>query len=99
MKTLGSVSFLHMRHENLYIVATSRANVNAALVFTFLSNMLKIFKAYFGQINEESVKENFVLIQELIDGLHPCHARCVLLFGRLSCRGYRLFGPCVCRDY
>lgn len=67
VKTLGSVSFLHMRHENLYLVATSRANVNAALVFTFLANMVKIFKAYFGTVVEESVKENFVLIQELID--------------------------------
>lgn len=37
VKTLGSVSFLHMRHENLYIVATSRANVNVALIFTFMS--------------------------------------------------------------
>eukprot|EP00906_Rhabdomonas_costata_P032120 RCo045272 len=67
VNTLGSVSFLHMRHENLYIVATSRSNVNAALVFTFLSCMLKIFKGYFGTVNEENVKESFVLVQELLD--------------------------------
>eukprot|EP01006_Ploeotia_vitrea_P061167 TRINITY_DN77400_c0_g1_i1.p1 TRINITY_DN77400_c0_g1~~TRINITY_DN77400_c0_g1_i1.p1 ORF type:complete len:433 (+),score=46.20 TRINITY_DN77400_c0_g1_i1:96-1394(+) len=67
VKTLGSVSFLHMRHENLYVVATTKQNVNAALVFTFLSKMLQIFRAYFGTVNEDSVKENFVLIHELID--------------------------------
>eukprot|EP01012_Entosiphon_sulcatum_P066806 TRINITY_DN96208_c0_g1_i1.p1 TRINITY_DN96208_c0_g1~~TRINITY_DN96208_c0_g1_i1.p1 ORF type:complete len:434 (+),score=121.41 TRINITY_DN96208_c0_g1_i1:89-1390(+) len=67
VKTLGSVSFLHMRHENLYIVATSRANVNAALVFTFLSRMLDIFRAYFSTVTEETIKDNFVLVQELID--------------------------------
>ena len=58
-----------MRHENLYIVSTARSNVNAALVFTFVSHMLKIFKAYFGTVNEENLKENFVLVQELLDGM------------------------------
>ncbi|CAG8708087.1 10896_t:CDS:2, partial [Scutellospora calospora] len=30
--TLGSTSFFHVRHENLYIVAVTKCNANAALV-------------------------------------------------------------------
>ncbi|PAV23846.1 clathrin adaptor mu subunit [Pyrrhoderma noxium] len=45
--TLGSTSFFHVRTNNLYIMAVT--------------------KAYFGKVDEESVKSNFVLIYELID--------------------------------
>ncbi|KAF9966203.1 hypothetical protein BGZ70_003016 [Mortierella alpina] len=55
--TLGSTSFFHVRHENLYIVALTKWNANAAL----------IFESYFGKFDEEAVKANFVLIYELLD--------------------------------
>ena len=45
-----------------------RNNANAALVFEFLYKFISIAKSYFGKIDEESVKSNFVLIYELIDG-------------------------------
>lgn len=46
----------------------TRNNANAALVFEFLYKFISIAKSYFGKIDEESVKSNFVLIYELIDG-------------------------------
>jgi len=42
--------------------------VNAALVFEFLHKMVQVLESYFGKISEESVKNNFVLIYELLDG-------------------------------
>jgi len=45
-----------------------RTNANAALVFEFCYRFINICKAYFGKIDEESVKNNFVVIYELIDG-------------------------------
>ncbi|KAG6908755.1 hypothetical protein DXG01_003367 [Tephrocybe rancida] len=68
--TLGSTSFFHVRINNLYVVAVTktRNNANAALVFEFCYRFINIAKAYFGKIDEESVKNNFVLIYELIDG-------------------------------
>lgn len=45
-----------------------RNNANAALVFEFCYRFISIAKAYFGKVDEESVKSNFVLIYELIDG-------------------------------
>lgn len=49
-------------------MAATRQNVNAALVFEFLNKMVSVLESYFGNISEESVKNNFVLIYELLDG-------------------------------
>ncbi|GBC13539.2 exocyst complex subunit Sec15-like protein [Rhizophagus irregularis DAOM 181602=DAOM 197198] len=65
--TLGSTSFFHVRHDNLYIVAVTKCNANAALVFEFCYRLVNIGKAYFGKFDEEAVKNNFVLIYELLD--------------------------------
>ena len=46
-----------------------RNNVNAAMVFEFCYRFVSICKSYFGKVDEESVKNNFVLIYELIDGV------------------------------
>jgi hypothetical protein len=45
-----------------------RNNANAALVFELCYRFNSIAKSYFGKLDEESVKNNFVLIYELIDG-------------------------------
>ncbi|KAG5716877.1 AP-2 complex subunit mu [Termitomyces sp. T112] len=68
--TLGSTSFFHVRINNLYVVAVTKNNANAALVFEFCYRFINIAKAYFGKIDEESVKNNFVLIYELIDEIN-----------------------------
>ncbi|VDC06544.1 unnamed protein product [Peniophora sp. CBMAI 1063] len=65
--TLGSTSFFHVRVNNLYFVAVTKNNANAALVFEFCYRLNAICKAYFGKVDEESVKNNFVVIYELID--------------------------------
>ena len=56
-----------MISPNLIILAR-RNNVNAAMVFEFCYRFISIAKSYFGKLDEESVKNNFVLIYELIDG-------------------------------
>ena len=38
------------------------------MVFEFCYRFISIAKSYFGKLDEESVKNNFVLIYELIDG-------------------------------
>jgi len=65
--TLGSTSFYHVRVNNLYVVAVTKNNANAALVFELCYRLINICKSYFGKMDEESVKGNFVVIYELID--------------------------------
>jgi hypothetical protein len=40
-------------------------------VFEFCYRFINIAKAYFGKVDEESIKNNFTLIYELIDGEWP----------------------------
>ncbi|RLO01050.1 hypothetical protein DYB28_008120 [Aphanomyces astaci] len=53
IKSIDGCSFLYTRHENLYLVAVSRANINTghtvALVFQFLTNINGIFQDYMGK--------------------------------------------------
>ncbi|KAF1781859.1 Mu homology domain [Phytophthora cactorum] len=68
VKVIDGCSFLYTRHENLYLVAVSRANINAALVFQFLYQLNIIFKEYFGKkYNEDTIRDNFTLVYELLD--------------------------------
>lgn len=43
-------------------------------MFEFIYRFVSISRAYFGKLDEESVKNNFVLIYELLDGASPCLA-------------------------
>ncbi|KAG8997068.1 hypothetical protein FRB90_012580 [Tulasnella sp. 427] len=65
--TLGSTSFFHVRVNNVYVMAVTKNNANAALVFEFIYKFNSIARSYFSKVDEESVKNNFVLIYELVD--------------------------------
>ena len=67
--TLGSTTFSHVKHENIFIVAVTKGNANAALVFEFLYRLIQLGRSYFAKFDEKAVKNNFVLIYELLDGL------------------------------
>ena len=76
--TLGSTTFSHVKHENIYITAVTKSNANAAIVFEFLYRFISLGKGYFSKFDEDAVKNNFVLIYELLDGRLPLHrARCI----------------------
>lgn len=38
--TLGSTTFSHVKHENIYIVAVTKSNANAAIVFEFVYRLI-----------------------------------------------------------
>lgn len=61
-------SFMHIRKGDIYIVAVSKSNSNAGMVFEYLGQLVVVLEAYFGTgLNEASIRENFVLIYELLD--------------------------------
>ncbi|VDM20690.1 unnamed protein product [Wuchereria bancrofti] len=49
------------------VVSTSRKNVNVALVLTFLYKIVEVFGKYLKDVEEESIRDNFVVIYELLD--------------------------------
>jgi len=67
IKSIGTTSFLHIKCGNIFLVAVTRYNVNVAMVFETLHAIAEIFKAYFGKLDEESVRNHFILTYELLD--------------------------------
>lgn len=50
---LDGVSFIHSTHNDITLVATSKGNINAALIIQFLYSLVTLCKAYFnGEFNE-----------------------------------------------
>mmetsp|Transcript_53229 Transcript_53229/g.79054 ORF Transcript_53229/g.79054 Transcript_53229/m.79054 type:complete len:453 (+) Transcript_53229:86-1444(+) len=63
----GGETFAYIQHNNLYLCAVTRKNSNIALVVTFLYKLASVFRDYFGTLEEESIRDNFVVIYELLD--------------------------------
>ncbi|XP_003748524.1 AP-2 complex subunit mu [Galendromus occidentalis] len=64
---IARTSFFHIKRANIWLAAVTKQNVNAAMVFEFLLKMCEVMQSYFGKLSEENVKNNFVLIYELLD--------------------------------
>lgn len=45
----------------------AKKNANAALILSFLYKCVDVFTCYFKDLEEESVRDNFVVIYELLD--------------------------------
>lgn len=69
---IARTSFFHIKRGNVWICAVARSNVNAAMVFEFLNRFADTMQSYFGKLNEDNVKNNFVLIYEILDGECTC---------------------------
>ncbi|XP_072023671.1 AP-1 complex subunit mu-1-like isoform X1 [Amphiura filiformis] len=65
----GGTTFMYIKFNNLYLVTTSKKNANVSLVFTILHKICHVFQEYFKELEEESIRDNFVLIYELLDEL------------------------------
>jgi len=64
---LDGVSYIFVKKNGLYFVATTGQNVSPCIVVELLSKMAKVFKDFCGVLNEESIRKNFVLVYELLD--------------------------------
>ncbi|CAE7146205.1 unnamed protein product [Rhizoctonia solani] len=61
------INFMHIRHSNLYLLALSKRNTNAAEIILFLHKLVSVLVEYFKELEEESIRDNFVIIYELLD--------------------------------
>ncbi|PNH01608.1 AP-2 complex subunit mu [Tetrabaena socialis] len=60
VRTLGSVTFMHLRHADIYILLLTRSNGNAMLSFQFMTSLVALFQSYFeGDLCESSIRNNF----------------------------------------
>lgn len=77
------INYMHIRHSNLYrmwpswetrvetnavtVLALSKRNTNAAEIIIFLHRLSSVLVEYFKELEEESIRDNFVIIYELMD--------------------------------
>lgn len=62
-------TFTYIKCNNLYVVSMTKKNANIMLVFVFLHKIVRVMNEYFKEIEEESIRDNFVVIYELLDEL------------------------------
>ena len=65
--TSSTTQYLYIRHNNLYVLALTKRNSNAAEILLFLHKIVEVFSEYFKELEEESIRDNFVIIYELLD--------------------------------
>lgn len=87
-------TFAYIKTNNVYIVSISRKNPNIAMVFVFLYKIAQVFVEYFKELEEESIRDNFVVIYELLDELidfgYPQHTDSKILQEYITQEGHKL---------
>lgn len=64
---VDGVSYMYLKDSGVQLVATTRHNMSPSFVLEFLRRICTIIKDYCGQLSEEAIRKNFVLIYELLD--------------------------------
>ena len=92
--TEDGVTFVYIQYNNLYLLAVTKRNSNALVIMLFLYKMCEVFREYFGDLQEESIRDNFVIIYELMDEMmdygYPQATEHKILKEYISQAGHRL---------
>merc|ERR1719317_654284 len=69
VETFDGAALVTVKHNNLYLVSATnpKLNSNVMMITTFLHKLVRVFEDYFGSLEEESIRDNFVVIYELLD--------------------------------
>lgn len=62
-----TVHYFHTTPRWSLVLALSRKNTNAAEIILFLHRLSQVLVEYFKELEEESIRDNFVIIYELLD--------------------------------
>mmetsp|Transcript_24235 Transcript_24235/g.43093 ORF Transcript_24235/g.43093 Transcript_24235/m.43093 type:complete len:433 (-) Transcript_24235:3090-4388(-) len=63
----NDINYMWIKFNNLFIVGTSALNAHCMMVFAFLYRLAAVLTEYFRELEEESIKDNFVVTYELLD--------------------------------
>ncbi|XP_060170650.1 AP-1 complex subunit mu-2-like [Lycium barbarum] len=90
----NGVNYMFIQHKNIYLLAASRQNSNAASLLFFLHRVVDVFKHYFEELEEESLRDNFVVVYELLDEMmdfgYPQYTEAKILSEFIKTDAYRM---------
>ncbi len=59
---IEGINFAYIKVASLYVVATTRFNSSPSFILELLHRIIVVIKDFCGQITEETIRKNFVLI-------------------------------------
>lgn len=65
--TEEGITYVYIKANNLILLAVTKRNSNVANILYYLYRLIQVFKDYFGELAEESIRDNFVVVYELLD--------------------------------
>ncbi|XP_045812829.1 AP-1 complex subunit mu-2 isoform X2 [Trifolium pratense] len=90
----NGVTYMFIQHSNIYLVVAARQNCNAASLLFFLHRLVDVFKHYFEELEEESLRDNFVVVYELLDEImdfgYPQYTEAKILSEFIKTDAYRM---------
>eukprot|EP00670_Eutreptiella_braarudii_P012822 CAMPEP_0174337238 /NCGR_PEP_ID=MMETSP0810-20121108/22144_1 /TAXON_ID=73025 ORGANISM="Eutreptiella gymnastica-like, Strain CCMP1594" /NCGR_SAMPLE_ID=MMETSP0810 /ASSEMBLY_ACC=CAM_ASM_000659 /LENGTH=279 /DNA_ID=CAMNT_0015456539 /DNA_START=29 /DNA_END=865 /DNA_ORIENTATION=+ len=90
----NGVTFAYIRQNNVYFVIATRLNGNISMLIVYLYRIVEVFNGYFDKVEEESVRDNFVMIYELLDEMmdfgYPQFTETGILKEYITQQGYKL---------
>ena len=64
---VDGINFIYVKTDDLYIVISTLDNSAPNYYLEVLDRVMKVIKDHIGDLNEETIRKNFVLIYEIID--------------------------------
>ncbi|KAA3462653.1 AP-1 complex subunit mu-2 [Gossypium australe] len=92
----NGVTYMFVQHSNVYLMTATRQNCNAASLLFFLHRVVdvSVFKHYFEELEEESLRDNFVVVYELLDEImdfgYPQYTEAKILSEFIKTDAYRM---------
>ncbi|WOG95342.1 hypothetical protein DCAR_0414657 [Daucus carota subsp. sativus] len=90
----SGVAYLFIPHNNIYLMTAARQNCNAASLLVFLHRLVDVFRYYFEELEEESLRDNFVVVYELLDEMmdfgYPQYTEANILGEFIKTDAYRM---------
>jgi len=65
--TEKDITYIWIKVNNIFMVSVAKGNPNVAMVLTFLYKVRDVFCSYFKELEDESLRDNFVITYELLD--------------------------------
>jgi len=88
------ITYVYIKSNNIYLLAVTNRNANPSMIIVFLYKLVDVLKQYFKVLEEESVRDNFVIIYELLDEMmdfgYPQTTESTILKEYITQEGHKL---------
>lgn len=64
----NGIHYMYVQYNDVYVLALTRSvSVNATTMFAFMYKLINVVEEYVKRVEEESIRDNYIIIYELLD--------------------------------